>query len=566
MSKNKHEDEEVSEFGIHKTKYSKETITQNAHASSPIVHVHKSFTIDDVVELSGADGDFNDASDVDVRSDSDQHFSDGELVSSGGHTVISVYHRPNGDKRRKRRRNVDDGDGNDQSLEDLYTANMDYKLELQEKKPYLQEPDFVGSKVEVLKLHAATLISETSREKADLEAVNNLEQKIGHPYKIVKQLLRAEGDEFEEKVEKVMQIVGLEHQLPDSMSSKKWVRAVQSTFTSKVLKRTCSLADFQRCLTVLQLITLTGGVRAETVVFEYLTLASGVKFSEEQQLLVIRLLESIDNPSKNFIRKILKYYQDLRKKKSSLANHLLEGLGSLGSRVKFEDFIHEMKLILQQELKDISDDSCRFSDKMTHVFKSIGNWANPIMISDVITFANKCPKEFAYKVLAVEGLQHLSHMEEVQEWLLQAFKNEDCEVQQKILKIIGQQLSSVHDNRLYGRLKSVARRTFTYLDEYLGFVLLNTSESYINCPSFLEDIYDYLEIKSAQQAKEIIFQVNEKAFQFTSSVINRQKRWTSKNCHSWNFNKDYEIIQSKNEFENDNNLYSNKNTVLLISS
>ncbi|XP_076355853.1 uncharacterized protein LOC143249604 [Tachypleus tridentatus] len=111
-----------------------------------------------------------------------------------------------------------------------------------------------------------------------------------------------------------MQIVGLEHQLPDSMSSKKWVRAVQSTFTSKVLKRTCSLTDFQRCLTVLQLITLTGGVRAETVVFDYLTLTSGVKFSEEQQLLVIRLLESIDNPSKNFIWKILKYYQDLKRK------------------------------------------------------------------------------------------------------------------------------------------------------------------------------------------------------------------------------------------------------------
>ncbi|XP_076355852.1 uncharacterized protein LOC143249603 [Tachypleus tridentatus] len=220
--------------------------------------------------------------------------------------------------------------------------------------------------------------------------------------------------------------------------------------------------------------------------------------------------------------------------------------------------MNEMKLILQQELKEISTDSCQFSDKMTHVFKSIGNWANPIMISDVITFAKKCPKQFMYKVLTVEALHFLSHMEEVQEWLLQVFINEDCEVQQTILKIISQQLSSVHDNRLYGRLKSEARKTFTYLDEYLGFILLNASESYVNCPSLLEEIYDYLEIKSAQQAKEIIFQVNEKEFQFTSSMSNRQKRWTSKNCHSWNFSKDYEIIQSKNEFENDNNLYSNK--------
>ncbi|XP_076352704.1 uncharacterized protein LOC143248158 [Tachypleus tridentatus] len=163
MNKNKHQDKEVSEFGVHKTKYSKETIIQDASSGPPIVRVHKSFTTDDVVELSGADGDFNDISDVDVRSDSDQHFSDGELISSDGHTVISVYHRPNGDERRRRRRYVDDVDGNDLSLEDLYTADMDYKLELQEKKPYIQEPDFVVSKAEVRKFHAASLISETSR-------------------------------------------------------------------------------------------------------------------------------------------------------------------------------------------------------------------------------------------------------------------------------------------------------------------------------------------------------------------------------------------------------------------
>lgn len=509
--------------------------------NEPTVTVKKLVTGDHIRKLAPSEA-LNDKEKMQLTLEQMQVFKDGKLISSSGTSSIVLLPDANTGKRSRRKREEED------DITSNFQAHSSFEIKLYKRQRRSAEDTSRIKSHEKLTFLPVSRFAERE-DSTERQKLRRLQQSAGDMTQIIKNLLEFQGDDYDETMQIISEMVHREVDLKLDNESQSAANVVRRLLDKETLEAMCA-NNFTICKDFLQLLAVAGGPRAEEVFLSFLKQETSL--TTMQLRMIAGVLTDLSSPSSGFLDSLVQLISE-KKLNADVMGSVCLGSGSLGSRaeVKVKNKISKTLTDLLSEQKD----DCRVDGSLLDILEAIGNLGCRKSVQSVLEVSRKCQSNTAIEIACAHALRHNSDLSSVKQWIENRTNNTDCDV---IKAIIGALLDKIQEQQMIGDTSNWPRVGFNRVDENLKELLVKSRCS-------VEDTILYFSKKKDPVANSIAQNYyGPEAEPWDPSSNSRQKRalWDNLNCNEWTEDNKFRPIQDKEEFASDRAIYNKRKSCL----